>query len=80
MPAFRRLSATVAAATGSPLFWRRFHLGFMLLWLLLIVPSWLWWSESVLWVILISIDANIVGHWGAFQAARAEQATADRNK
>lgn len=41
-------------------------------WGVLIVPTLLWWKQSVLWVALMSLYANIVGHWSAYQASRAE--------
>lgn len=42
-------------------------------WALLAVPTVLWWSESVLWIGLISIYANAVSHWGAAEAASAKE-------
>jgi hypothetical protein len=41
-------------------------------WAILLLPSLLWWKDSILWVILISIWANIVGHFSAYGASRAE--------
>lgn len=32
-----------------------------------------WWRDSVLWVALMSIWANVVGHASAWQGARAEE-------
>ena len=52
--------------------WRRFHAAATIVWGLLIIPTLLWWRESILWVALMSIWANVVGHWSAYQAARAE--------
>lgn len=46
-------------------------------WLALIVPTLLWWSDSILWVALMSIWANVAGHFSAWQAARAEEAASD---
>ena len=54
-------------------FWRRFHLGAMMVAAACIVPTVLWWSDSVLWIAFLSIYANFVGHFGAWQAARAEE-------
>lgn len=51
----------------------RLHLALTVLWSLLLVPTLLWWRESVLWVAVMSLYANVVGHWSAYQAARAEQ-------
>lgn len=43
-------------------------------WVVLVVPSLLWWKGSVLWVILISLWANIVSHFAGYMAGRAELA------
>ncbi len=51
----------------------RFHLLMMLVWVALVVPTMIWWADSILWVLLISIYANFVGHFGAYQAARTEE-------
>lgn len=47
------------------------HRCLLVVWVLLIPPTLLWWSESILWVLLISIYANIVGHWSAAEASKA---------
>lgn len=52
----------------------RFNLIFTFLWIVLTVPSLLYWKESILWVIVISLWANIVGHFSAYLAARSEAA------
>jgi hypothetical protein len=41
--------------------------------LLLAIPNYLWWSDLVTWVAWMSLYANVVGHWSAYQAARAEE-------
>ena len=48
----------------------RGHLALTLVWLLLIVPTLLFWRESVLWVALMSIWANVASHAAAYQAHR----------
>lgn len=53
--------------------WRHLHLALGILWVLLLVPTILWWKDSILWVLVISVYANIVGHWSAYQAVRAEE-------
>lgn len=53
-------------------FWRRFHLALTGVWMVAIVPTIIWWHDSVLWVALMSSWANMVGHASAYQAARAE--------
>ncbi|EOY1013873.1 hypothetical protein ACP1I5_000715 [Klebsiella pneumoniae] len=59
----------------TPVFIKRCHLVAAVMWVGLAIPSLIWWKDSVLWVILISIYANIVGHLSGYSAARADQAT-----
>ncbi|WP_323102998.1 hypothetical protein [Klebsiella quasipneumoniae] len=58
----------------TPVFIKRCHLVAAVMWVGLAIPSLIWWKDSVLWVILISIYANIVGHSSGYSAARADQA------
>lgn len=58
----------------SPVVIKRCHLGAAIMWFVLAIPSVIWWKDSVLWVIIISIYANIVGHLSGYSAARADQA------
>lgn len=58
----------------TPVFIKRCHLVAAVMWVGLAMPSLIWWKDSVLWVILISIYANIVGHLSGYSAARADQA------
>ncbi len=51
---------------------RRLHYWLTIFWAALVIPTLLWWRESVLFVALLSIWANVVGHWSCYQAARAE--------
>jgi hypothetical protein len=53
---------------------RRFHLVATAAWMVAVVPTVLWWRESILWIAFMSLWANVVGHWSAYQAARAEHA------
>lgn len=52
--------------------WRQVHAWLTVIWLGLLVPSVLWWSTSIKWLVLMSVWANIAGHFSAWQAARAE--------
>lgn len=52
----------------------RFNLIFTFVWLALALPSLLFWKDSILWVIVISLWANIVGHFSAYLAAHSEAA------
>lgn len=57
-----------------PVRWlRHFHAGMTILWLVLIVPSLLWWKESLPWLVLMSVWANLAGHFAAWQGARSEE-------
>ena len=58
----------------TPVFIKRCHLVAAVMWVGLAIPSLIWWKDSVLWVILISFYANIVGHLSGYSAARADQA------
>jgi hypothetical protein len=57
---------------ANPAVLRRFHAGATGVWALMVVPTLVWWSESVWWIALMSVWANIAGHWSAWQAARSE--------
>lgn len=52
----------------------KLHLWATIFWSFLAIPTVVWWRESIAWVSFMSIYAIIVGHWGSYQAARAEQA------
>lgn len=47
-----------------------FHLTMAFLWALALIPTLLWWRDSVLWVATMSLYANFVGHLSAFEASR----------
>ena len=52
-------------------------------WALLVIPTLLFWKSSILWVAAMSLYANFIGHWSAYQAARAERTAAvaqDQNR
>lgn len=49
------------------------HTALTLMWVALIFPTLLWWRESVFWVALMSLWANIASHWAAREAAKAKE-------
>lgn len=49
----------------------RINLALTFVWIALLVPSLLFWKTSVPWLVSISVYANIVGHWSAYQGSRA---------
>lgn len=55
-----------------PTTWRKFHGVMTVVWMLLIIPSLLWWSQALPWVVFMSVWANVGTHFGAWQGARAE--------
>jgi hypothetical protein len=57
--------------------WALFHLTFMSVWALLAIPTVLLWKKSILWVAFMSLYANFIGHFSAWQAARAERAATE---
>jgi hypothetical protein len=59
---------------------RSIHAALTIAWICLIVPTMLWWRQSIFWVSLMSIYAIIVSHWTAWQAARAEVAAGPDNE
>lgn len=58
---------------------RMLHGWATLVWAGLAVPTVLVWRDSVLWIALMSVWANVVSHWGAWQAARVEAQNGDRH-
>ena len=42
-------------------------------WILLLLPTLVWWRDSVLWVAIMSVYAIVIAHWSAYQGARAEE-------
>lgn len=52
---------------------KRLHLVMMVLWALLVIPTLLLWRESILWVAFMSLYANFVGHFSAWQGTKAEE-------
>lgn len=53
--------------------WVKFHGIATVTWIALVVPTVIWWKESLLWVALMSCYANVGTHWSAYQASRAEK-------
>lgn len=51
---------------------RTVHLALAVLWGLLIIPTVIWWKNSILWVAGCSLYANVVAHLAAYAGARAE--------
>jgi hypothetical protein len=67
-----QLLNTIKDKAADPKAWKKFHLAATFIWAMLVIPTALFWNESVLWIGLISCYANMVGHFSAWQASRAE--------
>lgn len=61
------------AKAASPEVMSRFHIIMVIAWTAAIIPSLLWWKDSILFVILISLWANVAAHWAGFQGAHSEK-------
>lgn len=55
-----------------PVILRRVNGWLTILWLVAALPICLWLSESVPFLVFISVYAVVTGHWSAWQAARVE--------
>jgi hypothetical protein len=53
-------------------FYLRYHSWAAWFWFAMIIPSVIWFRQNILWVILISLYANLSTEWGAWQSTRAE--------
>ncbi len=51
----------------------KLHIVMAVVWILTAIPSLLWWKESLLWIIFISLYANIATHLGGYEAAKAKE-------
>lgn len=57
---------------------KRFHQIATGFWVLAIIPTVLWWKESILWVGLMSVWANVASHWSAYQGTKAEESAKEK--
>ena len=69
-----RLSAVLA----EPSTWVRIHGTLVIAWSLLLIPSLLWWAESVPWLVTMSCYANIAGSVASWQSAKADRNSPSR--
>lgn len=52
---------------------RKYHATMMVVWPALSVPGVLWWRESIIFVILVSLYANFATEFGAWHASGAQK-------
>ena len=60
------------AGLTSPTAVRNANLLLCLLWIILIVPTVLFWTDSVPWIVFMSLWANIASHFAGWTAGRTE--------
>ncbi len=46
-----------------------FHRASAIIWIILLIPAWLWWRDNIFFVIAASIYANVKSDWAASEAA-----------
>lgn len=49
----------------------KMHVSLAIMWALLLIPTLIWWKESILWVATMSLYANFVGHLSSYEAAKS---------
>lgn len=54
-------------------FLKYYHLVMMGVWPILAIPALLWWKDSLVFVILLSLYANFAGDFSGYQGSRAEE-------
>jgi hypothetical protein len=69
--------AKLRALLDDPSFWARTHATLTVIWVLLIPPSILLWRDSVPYLVLISVWANVAGSAASWQAAKADRNSVD---
>jgi hypothetical protein len=57
----------------NPKYLYRFHFSMTIIWALLIIPTIIFWPNSILWLALMSAWANFAAHFSAWQGARIEE-------
>lgn len=50
-----------------------YHFVLACIWLVLLIPSLIWWKDSVMWVIVLSIYANWEASMSAWNAKKAQK-------
>lgn len=52
---------------------KKFHYCMAFFWVAMIIPTLLFWKESVLWIALMSLWANIASSFAAAEASREKK-------
>lgn len=53
--------------------WKHRHMILAVTWVVLAIPALLWWKDSVLFVIILSLYANMEASLAAYNAQRKEK-------
>lgn len=56
-----------------PAFLTKFHGWAAIVWFIAAFPIMIWWSESVQFIVFISVYAVVGAHWSSWQASRVEE-------
>ena len=62
-----------ASIQGDPRTMRRLHGWLTVIWFAAAFPIMIFWSESVQFLVFVSVYAVVTGHWSSWQAARVEE-------
>jgi hypothetical protein len=73
----QKIVAPIANMLDDPARVARIHAWSVLFWLLCTPVTILWFSQSILWVLMISLWANIASHATGWSAARSEVASSN---
>lgn len=57
---------------ADPHFLQTFHGYATLFWIVMVIPSVLFWNSSILYLVGLSVYAVITGHWSSWQSSRVE--------
>lgn len=56
----------------------RVHAVALVVWLVLAIPTFLFWKSSLIWIVAMSWYAIVASHWSAWEGAKATQAVEDQ--
>lgn len=58
---------------------RYYHLAMMIVWPILMIPTIIWWKNSVVWVAALSLYANFASEFAAWHGANTEKHQREQN-
>lgn len=61
-----------ASIQGDPIFMRKLHGWLTVIWFVAAFPIMIFWSQSVVFLVFVSVYAVVTGHWSSWQASRVE--------